>query len=97
MTMDYTVQLVNCIRARIYKIIRDAPEEVQGDLMYAMTDRFCKEYAGYVEYLEEHRVAIRDELHEEFVPKYMTDEDFSSIFVADWPTNPEEPAEYIMS
>lgn len=84
---DFDRQLADNIQARIYAIVRAANEDLQGDLLIAMADKFCPEYQIYVDHLAEHKDLVYEELFAEFVPDYLSEKTFDNVFGATWPNN----------
>lgn len=84
-SVGYEKQLQDNILARIYTLVKDANDDLQGDLLIGMSDKFCPEYKIYVDYLEPHKDKIHQELFQEFVEEYLSADSFERIFVNTFP------------
>lgn len=84
-SVGYEKQLQDNILARIYALVKDANDDLQGDLLIGMSDKFCPEYKIYVDYLEPHKDKIHQELFQEFVEEYLSADSFERIFVNTFP------------
>ncbi len=82
---SFETQLENNIKARINAAVRKAPEDLQGDLFIAMADDKCYEYQIYINFLKDLHDTVYQELCDEFVPGYLSDETFDHIFLNEWP------------
>jgi hypothetical protein len=82
---SFDTQLANNIKARINAAVRKAPEDLQGDLFIAMADNKCAEYRTYLSFLKDFHDTVYQELYDEFVPGYLSDQKFDHIFLNEWP------------
>jgi len=79
---SFETQLQDCIKARVNTALRNAPDDIKGDLYIALADSDCPEYATLSKFKKAIREEVHDELYKEFVPEYMSKLTFKIIFTA---------------
>lgn len=85
--LDYSTQLIDNIKARIYFLVKQSPQDIRDDLTVALMGPDCEEYEMLCKYLSDHTESVRKELYAEFVPQYIQADKFSNIFITHWPAS----------